>query len=227
MNKYITILLLALFCAVNTSVDAQGNAHNVTARFLYVKKSPQTPSQLLLQGRRGIEELKISTRRPSASYKLPKNGRIIIGTPSEDDKNPITPLATGKAPAGASKLLVLLVPKKSGEYQMLILDERKFSGGSVCFLNQCGQPIGVILDGKKINVPVKATKFHRPFASSEPKNVHIAFHAGTKEHGKVKMKLFAETVWNISPGRGEICVFYRDHIRKKAAFKVLSSQFPT
>lgn len=228
MNKAILALVLTLFCVSSTFLGAQDTKRKISARFLYLNKHSQTPSELLLMGKKGPEEVNISTRSPRDYFQLPSDGKIILGVPNidpEDKKNPITPLATGMVPANASKVLVLLSPIKEGNYSMMILNEQNFNGGSICFINQSGQPIGVTLGKKKLMVKNKSTEIYKPFSSSKPQNTHISFHVAEVVDGKTQMKTLAENIWNISPRRGEICIFYRDQLRKKAAYKVFASHF--
>jgi len=198
----------------------------IEARFLYLRKHASTPSAPLLLTKKGPQKIHISSRSPRDYTLLPSDGRIIIGIAGPSEEEPIIPFATGKAPAGASKILVLLTPSIDGKYSMMILDERKFKGGSVCFINQCGQAVGVTLDKKKFLVKNKSTRLHQPTRHEKPRNTHVSFHVrSTNKKGKVEVKLLAESIWNLSPKRGEICVFYRDRLRKRASFKVFASFF--
>lgn len=222
------LLTLSLVFATISTSSAQSDNENrkIDARFLYLRKHASTPSSPLLLTKKGPQEIHISARSPGEYTTLPGDGRIIIGSEGPNEEEPIIPFATGKAPLGASKILVLLAPAKEGKYSMMILDERKFRGGSVCFINQCGQAVGVTLDKKKFVVKNKETHLHQPTQSAKSRNTHVSFHVkGVNRKGKTEMKLLAESIWNISPKRGEICVFYHDRVRKRTSFKVFASFF--
>jgi len=226
MSKLFISLCLILACAATGQAQSSDETLKIEARFLYLRKHASTPSDPLLLTKEGPAKISISSRSPREYTRLPSDGKIIIGTAGPSEEEPIIPFATGQAPAGASKILVLLAPAKDGKYTMMILDERKFKGGSVCFINQCGQAVGVTLDKKKFVVKNKSTHIHQPTRQVKPRNTHISFHVGsTNKKGKIEMKLLAESIWNLSPRRGEICVFYRDRARNRANFRVFASFF--
>lgn len=227
MSKLLIYLsLIFSSIALGQAPPATEQTLKIEARFLYLSKHASTPADPIILTREGTEQIHISTRSPREYVKLPGDGRIIIGTEGPSEEEPIIPFASGIAPSGASKILVLLVPAKDSKYSLMILDERKFKGGSVCFINQSGETVGVKLDNKQIVVKNKAVQIHQPSRQSKARNTQVSFHTvKTDSSGRKVAKLLAETIWNISPTRGEICVFYRDQRRKRASFRVFGSSF--
>lgn len=226
IRKLITTILLAVLTSSLAIAQSNSSNRKISARFLHLNKHTETPSSMLLMTKLGPKEIRISSRSPRDYVQLPKDGKIILGLPNPEEEKEILPLATGKVAAGISKALILLSPSANGKYSLVILDESKFKGGSVCFINQCGQSVGVTLNNKKFLIKNNSTFIHTPFTSENAKNTHVSFHVGDKTKN-IQMKLLAETIWNISPTRGEICVFYRDKLRNRAAFKVFASHFPS
>ncbi|QQL45501.1 hypothetical protein [Sulfuriroseicoccus oceanibius] len=224
--KKIIGLLCVMFLVLPVCAQSGGQAVRTYARFLYLKKHQSTPSELLVMGRKGPEEIRISGRAPGEYVVLPSNGQIIVGTPGADEENPIIPLVSKKVPAGATKVLVLLAPIADGKYSAMLLDEREFKGGSIFFINNSGEGIGVAVDEKKWMVRNRSTKLVQLKVDDDARNTHVSFHVQSDDPKKGnRLKLLGEHIWNIDPKRGEICVFYRDEIRNRSAYKVFASYF--
>jgi len=226
LMKKLIGLLCVMFLVLPVCAQSDGQAARTYARFLYLKKHQSTPNELLVMGRKGPEEIRISGRAPGEYVVLPPGGQIIVGTPGPDEDTPIVPLVNKKVPAGASKVLVLLAPVADGKYNAMILDEREFKGGSLFFINNSGEGIGVAVDDKKWMVKNRSTKLVQLKVDDKARNTHVSFHveADDPKDGK-RLQLLGEHIWNIDPKRGEICVFFRDEIRKRSAYKVFASYF--
>ncbi len=221
------LLLMASFSVVH----AQGQRKKITAkaRFVYLVKLKTTPDELYVSTKDGPKKTMISTRSPGQYFKLPTTGVVAVGTLGEGKKGPeVVPLAKAKVPAGVKRLTVFLIPTNQGEdsYRLLLLDESKFRAGSIFFINSTEKAVGVEMDGKKLILLRKKTRLYRPRVGEKSRNVFYSFFSLEKmADGQTRSSLITESMWNISPHRGEVCFFYPHGGGRTTRFKVFSCFF--
>ncbi len=220
--------ILTLCVSAIVPVAAQSApAPSQRIRFVYLSALPGTPEKMLILSKKGIVDVEISSRTPREYFEI-SEGNVIIGTPGTEKDQPIVPVATGTTPAGATTLTGLLTPKADGKtYAISFLDESKFKPGSVYFLNNTAAPIGVTLGDDKILVPPRKQILHNAKSSNGERNVYASFQTTVRMPDKtMKPVLIAESSWNISKERAEICVFYHDQTRNRTGMRGISVYFP-
>lgn len=223
MRTILWISLLA-FCQSPSLAAEDQQQTRKQVRFLFLQTHKQTPSTIYIQTKKGIEPLLISSRSPGQYYDIGADGKILIGTVDKDEQNEdvIRPLASVQLSKEFSKTLLLAIPSKNSQYSLTPINENDFKGGSVFFLNNTNSDVGAFINKKRIKIKSKSTAIFDPGTKDESKNTYAAFYM---LDGNKNSKLITESTWNISPNRGEICVFYNDSFRDSINFKVFSSYY--
>jgi hypothetical protein len=227
MKTQLSVILALCAAAVLPAGAQPAPAASQKIRFVYLSKFPDTPEKLLIRSNKGIVDVEISSRSPR-DYVEVAGGAVLIGTPGTDKDQPIVPVATGAAPAGAAALTALLTPKADGRtYQVSFLDESKFKPGSVYYLNNTAAPVAVTMGGDKFLVAGHKRLLHNAKSADGGRNGYASFQTAVRmPDNTTKAVLIAESTWNISPERAEICVFYHDQTRNRTGMRGISVYFP-
>lgn len=204
----------------------QGRLSGKQVRFLFLSKHKATPDNVHLMGRSGPELTSISTRSPGRYHAIPASGKILLGNVEmREGKEVVVPFASGKMPENATKALALVMPASASDYRMIVLDERNFRPGSICFLNTTGNNVGALIDQKRYGIKAKSSNVVHPKVGNQARNTYAAFYdIGTPAKPR-RSKIITERTWNISPDRAEVCVFFADPSRKAIGIRVLSSYY--
>lgn len=231
MNLFKTSSILTVIFCLTAALNAQEQEQEQKqskaakqARFLFLSKRADTPDTIQVKGRSGSSSMLISTRSPGKYHALPATGEIIIGTfKIVDGEDVMVPLAVGKMPEGATRVLALVYPVNTKGYQMIVLDERKFKPGSICFINTTSNNIGALIDKKRYGVKPKSNSIVHPTVRAKSRNTYAAFYDRGTRAKPHPSKMITESTWNISPERAEICMFYLHPARNTIGMRVLSS----
>jgi len=222
--KSLTAVLLSLASVgMSSAQESKPAQKQKEVRFLFLQKHKLTPDTIHVQSKTKHDPLLISTRSPGEYHEIPATGKVTIGIlETAETGEVLIPLATATIPENVTKTLALVVPTKEEKYFLVLIDENKFKPGSIFFYNNTNTDVGANIQKKKIKIKANTTSIFNPVAGEKSKNTYAAFYdLGIKP--KATPKLITETTWNISPNRGEICIFYNDPIRNTVSMKILSS----
>ncbi len=190
-------------------------------RFICTEIAPDTSETLKLLGKKGIQDVELSSRMPGDLFEIPAEGTILLGQESGDPEKPITPLAIGKLPEGTKRATALLIPAKDRpdgtKYEIFLINDDALKGGSAYFLNLTPNMCMAKLDGEVLKLKKEVPVIFQPSNLSEARNSPIAILVETREEGKQGWRPLMSSTWRLRPTRIEVCIVYwNDQIGRPA-----------
>lgn len=186
--------------------------------------APQTPTTLKFAGKNELVDVTLSIRSPGELMKVPDDGTIVLGVPTNDPDRPLQPLATAKLPESSKSATVLLIPTpKQADgicYRSLIIGDDVISGGDVYLLSLLDSRCAFRMEGKDLHLSKDKPQIYHPSDLEQPRNIPMSVSVELPNaKGAKEWKLLTAATWRLMKTRVEVCVVYWNTAQDRPALK--------
>lgn len=193
-------------------------------RFVCAAIAPETPTTLKLASKNELVDVSLSIRSPGELMKIPDDGSIILGIPTNDPDRPLQPLATAKLPDSSKSATVLLIPTpKQADgicYRSLIIGDDVVRGGDVYLLSLLDSRCAFRMEGKDLLLSKDKPQIYHPSNLEQPRNIPMSVSVELPNaKGAKEWKLLTASTWRLIKTRVEVCVVYWNASQDRPALK--------